>query len=126
MTGPADTRTPWQDDIDTAALAVAHMGFERAQVAQEREPWRAAVDRLVSAGAILTRPDADRLAERHRRHDRADANTAHDQLRHQREQFERRSADTERALARVRGLVNHRRKTLRMADLVAALEGWPS
>lgn len=115
---------PWLADLDPITVEVAHAGYEKARVLghpDQARPWYVALDRLIGS-QLLTRPDSDRLADSRSRAARAEANEMRRNQDRLADSYLRREADNERVLARVRGLVNHQRKTLRMADLIAALD----
>jgi hypothetical protein len=119
-------------NLDDTTLHLAHHAWERAHLDHGHGAcpvWHAPLRRLLECGAVITAEAAEQMADQHRRFDRADAATAHRKVRDLVEAHHRDTAQMRAQLAAVHRLLDHRRKTLRMDDLRAALEGeltWPA
>lgn len=121
MTERSDAKTgTWLDDVEPGALAVAQMGFERAQIAGRRDAWQVAISRLIPS-QLVTVTGAERQAESRARFWKTEAEALRRKLDDRERDHLRATRDMRLVLAAVQRLADHRRKTLRMADLFKAL-----
>lgn len=114
--------TDWRDDIDPVRREVAATGYWRARTAgASRDAWEIAVDRLVPS-QLVSRAEAERWADAATRSARAEISELHRKLDEFRAAHRAETKSMARRVAAAARLVDHRRKTVRMADLVAALD----